>query len=221
MTRAIGVLSVLIAIVAAGCGGEGDGDEDGSTSETPATAATFEASASPGPNGTPSGPTPTLEGFMNARQAVDAYIRNQLGEEHAGPCPTGTAPSQPPQGLCSTQLFESAELTTFLIGVPYSEGIGELVLTRDAAGQVWTATFVRAPVLREQIAVGKTAVVFGAGDCLRFRQTPAPNGQVATCQLDGTAGAVVEGPAMAGGITWWRLEGLGWASAEFLGVAAE
>jgi hypothetical protein len=218
--RALAVTSILIAVLATACGGDDDDDDGGSTSETPANAATPEASASSA-NGTPSGPTPTLEAFMNARQTVDSYIRNQLGEDHAGPCPTGTAPPQPPQGLCSTQLFESAELTTFLIGVPYSEGIGELVLTRDAAGQVWTVTFVTAPVLGQPLAVGKTAVAFGAGDCLRFRQTPALNGQVATCQLDGTTGAVVEGPVMAGGITWWRLEGLGWASAEFLGVAAE
>jgi hypothetical protein len=130
-------------------------------------------------------------------------------------------PGQQPGGICWNALFEGAVLSTFALGVPFSEGIGELVLTRDAAGQEWTVTFVPAPVLGEQLAVGKQAIVFGAGDCLRFRQTPALNGQVATCQLDGTTGAVVEGPVMAGGVTWWRIEGLGWASAEFLGVAAE
>jgi hypothetical protein len=216
--RALVLLLLLMALLAAGCDGGGS-DEDSEASETPTMVAG--TPATPGATTTAAGPTPTPAGFTNAREAVDAYIRNQLGEENAGACQTGLPAGQPGAGLCSTQLFESAELTTFLIGVPMSEGIGELVLTRDAAGQVWSVTFVRAPVLGEQLATGKTAVVFGAGDCLRFRQAPAPNGPVATCQLDGTTGAVVEGPVMAGGITWWRIEGLGWASAEFLGVAAE
>jgi hypothetical protein len=205
------------ALFAAACGGDGDTDSEPTAgpSATPVI-----ATASPTAGG-PSGPTPTLEGFTNARQALDAFIRTQLGAENIGPCPQQMPPGGPPEGICTTTLLEGAILTTFLLGVPFGEGIGELVLTRDAAGQVWTVTFVPAPVLGEELAVGKTAVVFGAGDCLNFRETPAPSGEVVTCQLDGTTGAVIEGPTMAGGVTWWNIEGLGWASAEFLGVAAE
>ena len=60
------------------------------------------------------------------------------------------------------------------------------------------------------------AVVFGAGSCLNFREEASLSSEVLWCLVDGTSGPVAEGPVQADGITWWRLEGLGWASAEFL-----
>lgn len=217
MMRRSPVVCVLFAAVllAIACGyGGGSGDEP-----TPEASGTPAATASPTSDGAPTA-SPTASGFTNARQALDAYIRDQLSEENIGACPTSMVPGQQ-GGICSTLLYESAELTTFALGVPFSEGIGELVLTRDAAGQVWTVTFVPAPVLGEELAVGKKAVVFGAGDCLNFRNSPNPDAPVNICAIDGTTGNVFGGPLLVQGITWWQVGDLGWATGEFLAVAAE
>jgi len=66
------------------------------------------------------------------------------------------------------------------------------------------------------LAVGAEALVYGAGDCLRFRASPSTSAEVLTCQLDGTRAVVAEGPVDADGQTWWRLEGFGWGSAQYL-----
>jgi hypothetical protein len=56
----------------------------------------------------------------------------------------------------------------------------------------------------------------GRGDCLNIRVEPARSARVLACLPDGTAVKVTDGPRQADGITWWQLDGGGWASAEFL-----
>lgn len=180
--------------------------------ESPAARATRGETPSPG-----SVSTGTPAGLDDPDEALAAFVRDELASEHIGECPSDLAPGEePPTGICSFELYRSEELVTFLLGVPFSEGIGEAVLTRNEDG-TWSAEFVQAPPLGESdISVGSEAVVFGAGDCLNFRQAPSISAEIAWCRMDGTRGAVAEGPVDADGITWWRLEDLGWASGEYL-----
>ena len=95
------------------------------------------------------------------------------------------------------------------------------MLTLDEDG-FWSVDFVRAPPLEEsQVSVGSEAVVLGAGSCLNFREEPSSTAGVVFCLIDGTRGVVAEGPVDADGITWWRLEELGWASEQFLAPVTE
>ncbi len=181
--------------------------------ETPGGTAPATAGSTPG---TPMA-TPTPGRFDNPDDALAAFVRNQLSAEYVGGCPQVVAPGQEtPQGICSLELYRSEELVTFIVGPPFSEGIGEVVLTRGDDG-FWSVDFVEAPTPGQgELRVGIEAVVFGAGDCLRFRETPGPAGKQVTCQIDGTRARVAEGPVEMEGVVWWRLEGLGWASAQYL-----
>ena len=121
-----------------------------------------------------------------------------------------------PSGVCSSELYRTETLVTFMLGPPFSEGIGEAVLTRNEDGS-WSVNFVPSPPLGEfGVAVGMKVVVFGAGSCLRFRAEPGLSGEELSCRPDGTTGQVAEGPQSADDHTWWRLDGLGWASDQYL-----
>lgn len=63
---------------------------------------------------------------------------------------------------------------------------------------------------------GSALVVAGRGDCLNVRAAPSRSASVATCLGDGARVRVNAGPVTADGTTWWRLDGLGWVSGEFL-----
>ena len=189
------------------------GDGDGSQAQTTATAAST-GTQTPEETGTPASSTPTPGRFTNAPDALAAFVQDQLGETYLGPCPP-SATGQLPAGLCSKSLYESDQLATYVIGPPLSEGIGEAVVTRAGDG-TWSVDFVKAAPLGEGLAVGKDAVVFLAGDCLNFRAEATTASQSISCQLDGTRAGVTEGPVEAGGVTWWKLEGFGWASAQYL-----
>lgn len=204
------------------------GDDDGGREQAAAPTATSSAA----PDGTPpaeatpeSGdnppPTATVAGAQDPDQGLEAFVRDNLGSQHIGDCPQTLAPDEePPDGICSAELYRSAELVTFMLGVPFSEGIGELVFSLNEDGS-WSAQFINAPLLGEMLEVGKEAVVFGAGDCLNFRTAAGLSADIQWCQMDGTRGTVAEGPVEADGHTWWRLEGLGWGSGEFLGPVAD
>jgi hypothetical protein len=98
--------------------------------------------------------------------------------------------------------------------------IGEAVVSLGDDGS-WSVNFVKAPPPGASPAVGSRAVVYQAGGCLNFRSSPGLSAEVVTCQPDGTTAAVVEGPVDADGHAWWRLEGLGWGSGQYLAPAAE
>jgi hypothetical protein len=199
---------VLTLILASGDDDEGDG-EQARTTERPGTPET-----QPAPQET-AGPTEPTD-RTDLRNALAALVRDELDAEYLGVCPITQAPGQELDGICSVELHRGVELASFALGPPFSEGIGEAVFLRDEAGE-WAGEFFR--VGTGEIAVGAEAIVYGAGDCLRFRFAPAAEAEVITCQLDGTTAVVLEGPVETGGVRWWRLEGLGWASAEFLAPA--
>lgn len=65
-------------------------------------------------------------------------------------------------------------------------------------------------------AGGTARVNAGRGDCLNLRTEPSRSARVIACLPDGTVVKVTGGPRQADGITWWQLNGAGWASGEFL-----
>jgi hypothetical protein len=207
------VTGVVVAIVLSR-GGDNSSNVDANV--TPGTGSATPSTGTPGVSGTT---TPRPPGTpLNPRKpddALAAYVQEQMRQTYIGACPQVQA-GQTTQSTCSIELYRSAELVTFILGPPFSEGTGEAVLTVGENG-VWSVDFVartgKPPV------IGSTAVVFGAGDCLNFHSAPNKTSQPLTCQLDGNKADVIGGPQAADGITWWQLKGLGWASAEFLQAA--
>jgi hypothetical protein len=213
------IAGLIVLIIVLFFGGDGGDDDEQVVTTPPAPTATQAVDgatpvppAAPTVTTTPAGPTDPIE-------ALEAFITEELDQTYAGECPQTVPPGGVPEGYCSAQLYEAEELITFFVGPALSEAAGEAVLTRNADGS-WTVTFVEAPELGTQIAVGQEAMVFGVGSCLRFHPEPKGDSAVVTCQLDGTSAQVVEGPVEEGDVTWWRLEGLGWGSGEFLAPPA-
>lgn len=162
---------------------------------------------------TPNETLPT--GASDPDEALEAFIREEFDAKHLGECPSELEPgATPPDGVCSRELYRSAELVTFFVGAPFSEFFGEAVITKTES--TWSVDFVPFGELGATVALGDDAVVYGAGDCLRFRTAPSTSADVMSCRIDGTRAEVVEGPVEADNHTWWRLEGLGWASEQYL-----
>ena len=63
---------------------------------------------------------------------------------------------------------------------------------------------------------GNVRVSPGVGECLNIRTAPGKSAAVVTCLSHGSPARLVGGPVEADGITWWQLDGHGWASGEFL-----
>lgn len=193
-----------------------DGDEDGQ--QALATATGTPPAAASADSITP-GPTATITRAGDPDEALATYIQAAYDNEYIGACSDIIDAANVPRGFCSTELYRSGELVTFFVGHPFGEFFGEAVLTPDEDG-LWAVAFIAEP-LRQPLSVGVEAVVYGAGSCLNFREAPSLSGERLSCQIDGARGQVVEGPVEADGITWWRLEDLGWATGEFLAPAAE
>lgn len=208
-------VAAAVAIVIFVSGG-GDGGGSAAATSTPGPGETPAVETATPVSGTPSAATPTAPSATTADDALAALISGPLGSTYVGPCPQ-SAGATIAQGLCSVELYRSAELVTFLIGQPLSEGVGEAVITPVAEGGPWVAEFIAAPEAGgPAIAIGADAMVYGAGDCLNFRAAPALNAQPIICSLDGTRARVTGGPVEADGQTWWELAGLGWGSAQYL-----
>ncbi len=176
---------------------------------TPTSAPVTTATATVEPAATPTG------SFSTPDDAVASFVQDGLGGPYIGECPPSTPAGETPEGICSIELYRSTELATFNIGPFGSEALGEAVVLPDVDGR-WSLVFLDFPPLDAAITIGLDAMVFQAADCLRFRPEPNVAADVSSCQIDGTSGRVVDGPVEADDITWWRLEGLGWASASFL-----
>lgn len=173
------------------------------------------ATATEVPAATPAG------SFSTPDDAVASFVQEGLGGVYIGECPPSVPSGENAlEGICSIELYRSTELATFNIGPFGGEALGEAVVLPDADGR-WSLVFLDFPPLDAQITIGLKAMVFQAADCLRFRPDPNVAAEVASCQIDGTSGKVVDGPVEADDLTWWRLEGLGWASASFLAPVIE
>lgn len=195
-----------------------DGDSGGPT----ATATPTSSDATATPAGTPTdlpAPTASNTAFASPDEAVAAFVTEQLASIYIGECPRVLSPGEEPSpGYCSIELYTSDSLATYNIGRYGSEALGEaVVLPNDEGG--WLLTFLDFPPLDATITVGADAMVFQAQDCLRFRAEPSSAAAVVSCQIDGAASRVTGGPVSADGITWWQLDGLGWASASYLAPA--
>jgi len=197
-----------------------DGDDD-EPDDVPPTATELATPGTPtvDPNVTPTvaaTATPARASFATPEDALSNFVTNELNGTYIGPCPP-EAPSgeQPPEGICSDELYRSAELATYNVGPYGSEALGEAVILPTENGQ-WTLSFFPFPPLDAQIQVGGTAMVFQAENCLNFRSAPNQTADVLSCQIDGTSATVIEGPTEVEGQTWWRLEGYGWAVQSFL-----
>lgn len=71
-----------------------------------------------------------------------------------------------------------------------------------------------------QLRVGVIAKVTG-GDCLNVREGPGISAKVLTCVPDGRPVTIAQGPILADGRSWWRLDGIGWAVGDYLlGITA-
>ena len=211
---AIAGMVVLVIVFALG----GDGDDDGGGPQVVATPTAGPLADADPTAGTPGAgaATATPGGAQDPDEALEAFVEDVLESEYLGDCPEELPEGEaPPTGICSLELYRSEELVTFLLGAPFSEGIGEAVITANEDGS-WSVNFVQSGPLGETVAVGSQAVVFGAGSCLNFREAPGLSAEVRSCQNDGRRGQVVEGPEDADGHTWWRLDGLGWASEQYL-----
>ncbi len=197
----------------------GDDDEPQALAPT-STAITIPATSTAAPVTTATAtalPAATPTGsFSTPDDAVASFVQEGLGGVYIGECPPSVPSGEDTlEGICSIELYRSAELATFNIGPFGSEALGEAVVLPDADGR-WSLVFLDFPPLDAQITIGLDAMVFQAADCLRFRPEPNVAAEVSSCQIDGTSGKVIDGPVQADDLTWWRLEGLGWASASFL-----
>ncbi len=210
-----GIASLIVIVVVVG--GDGDGNS--------LVRATVTASASPtgGAPATPtSGPlvTPTPSSLTDPKDVLETFIQDSYGQEHIGDCPQTVQPGRTEIGVCSTNLYESDEFLTYIIGAPLSEAFGEVILRRNE-DETWSVTFLAAPPLGETITLNQDAFVYAVGNCLNFRAAPSLSADVRSCQADGTRAQVVEGPQQADGHVWWRLDGFGWASEQFLAPVTE
>ena len=215
-------------------GGDGDGDGDSSASAATSTpfntavplatrpaigvqTSTPGATPDAGATGTPEvTPEATPASPASPDDALANFVRDEFGQEYIGECPTEVPPGDVVEGMCGSELHRSGNLVTYSLGAPFSEGIGEAVVTLNNDGS-WSVTFIVAPPLGgDGPSVGNEAIVFGAGSCLNFRFEPSADAEARTCAIDSTRGLVIDGPVEADGVVWWHLEGLGWASEEFL-----
>lgn len=206
-----GIIVLVIVFVV-----RGDGDDDGGGAQVLATSTDGPlADGGPTAGGTP-GATAKPGGAPDPDEALEVFVEDVLESEYLGDCPEELPEGEaPPTGVCSLELYRTEEFATFFIGDPFSEFFGETIITRGEDG-LWSVNFIPSGPLGETVEVGAQAVVYGAGSCLRFRAEPGLSAEVVSCQIDGRRAQVAEGPEAADDITWWRLDGLGWASEEFL-----
>ena len=218
----VAVAVIVFIVILRFTGDDDDGElqlvATSTASSTPA--ATPPVTALPGVSPTPSAAaTATPGAYTDPDDALAAFVQRELNATYIGACPEEPA-GETPQGVCSVDLYRSEDFVTAIVGPPFSEGIGEAVLTRNEDG-TWSIEFLLAPQGGGVLSVGIEAMVFGAGSCLNFREEPRATGKVLSCQPDGATGRVAEGPVQADDVTWWRLDDLGWASAQYLAPASQ
>jgi len=205
------IAGIVVAIILT----RGGGNNEKPSAQTTATALSTGTQA-PAATGTAAAitVTPTPGPFRSPPDALAAFVQQQFGRTYLGPCPVrGDGP--PPPGICSRSLYESDQLATYFVGPPLNGAVGEAVLTVAADG-TWSVDFVKAAATGASLAAGAEAVVYGAGDCLNFHAEASTTAQTLSCQIDGTKARVTDGPVQVDDKTWWKLEGFGWASGEFL-----
>jgi hypothetical protein len=88
------------------------------------------------------------------------------------------------------------------------------VLSSSPGGQGTPTSAPAAP--SPALIAGDTAVVNDTGDCLKVHAQPSLSAVSTGCIPDGTDVLVGDGPRQSDGHTWWDLQTLGWAVADYL-----
>jgi hypothetical protein len=105
-----------------------------------------------------------------------------------------------------------------LPGVSGSGVLGSLTF-KSKGGGVTTLKLAKSDLSLDNFAqctVGVTGSADLPGACLPVRDAAGSSATQVSCQPDGTAGTIVEGPTSADDINWVRLDGLGWAQVDYL-----
>ena len=71
------------------------------------------------------------------------------------------------------------------------------------------------------LAVGDDVVVAVDSECLQVRDQPGLAAVPIDCLDDGTPVTISAGPTDRDGLTWWRMEGLGWVAGNWLRFPTE
>lgn len=73
-----------------------------------------------------------------------------------------------------------------------------------------------ASVAGPSLVAGESAVVYNTGGCLRIHAQPSLASASSICAPDGDPVTLTDGPRQADGHSWWDLQSLGWAVADYL-----
>jgi len=203
----IGLIAVLLVIgVVAFLGGCVGGGDDGGG----------------GGNESTSEVTPTPSDTNSPQQALEQYIREQLGKEYAGDCSTSIVP--PSEGkVCSAAKGERGNKKAYLVGVSSFEFNLWVFLANE--GRDWKVESAQ-PVKAETANVpgapwplqkGAKVIVLGTGNCLNVRSSPGIKEAAVDCLADGTTIVLEEGPIEMDGFQWWRPQDRsGWVAGDWL-----
>jgi uncharacterized protein YkwD len=101
-------------------------------------------------------------------------------------------------------------------GAPSGSMASQTTASTNAPAPV-TAPAASAGNQTGSLQVGATArVATDDGDCLNVRSGPGRAARIVVCLPNGRAVTIAGGPISADGINWWMIEGIGWATGEFL-----
>jgi hypothetical protein len=129
-----------------------------------------------------------------------------------------------PRAISSTQVGVLCSLLGAPLcfgGLPGVSGSGVLgsLTFKSKGGGVTTLKLAKSDLALDNFAQC-TADVIGTADlpgaCLPIRDAARSSATQVSCRPDGDGGTVVEGPTDADGVTWVRLDGLGWAQVNYL-----
>jgi uncharacterized protein YkwD len=131
-------------------------------------------------------------------------------------------PSARVAGVARARAASGVWYWTAVFGMAVESQVADRPATRPAPARVPVDTMT-APApggAATDVRAGAGATVnAGRGDCLNVRAEPAMTARVIACLADGTAVTITAGPREAGSVTWWQIDGGGWASGEFLAAA--
>jgi len=140
-----------------------------------------------------------------------------------GPVPFSPPDGLPLEGTSLPSTGRSNEHGTLAPITSSNRNVGPdrvLVAAAPATGGQTSASLARAPAAAARPLGAGPAVVQGVGTCLNVRQAPGLTAAKVECLAEGSAVVIAEGPKAADGHAWYRLDGRGWASAQYLRAAA-
>jgi hypothetical protein len=193
---------LLLAALLLACGGGGDSDE-------PEPTPTSEA-------------TPTPEAVDGPLGALQAYVEATLQKQFLADC--GAAAIATDTGkICASDRGERESMRAYVIGQTFSE-FSDWVIVAETTGS-WsvvktlpiTADNISIPGIPWPLRTGVDLVVTGTGSSLNVREGPSLSQLAVDALADGSVIQLAEGPQVADGIEWWRVDGRdGWVAGDYL-----